>query len=306
MYYEHDLTQQQIASRLNITRQKVSRLLIQGREEGIVTIIINDPASSNPDLESAMMEAFHLKNVILVEGVGLDQVGLRQNLGIAAGDYLTQVLKDGHQIGIGWGRTLRSVVSTLRKSQDLMINVFPLVGGVGDMSPSFQVNGLARIIAETFNGSYRPIYAPAFTQDINEWKTIMDTVEVKQVAKLWPELDLALVGIGHVEFQEKSSMFFSEYMTESTLEELKSEGGVGDICGNFYDIQGLPVMENMGIVGINLEQIQEIPEVIGVAGGLEKTRALLGALQGGFITTLVTDIITAREVLAEYTKEVVG
>ncbi len=93
-------------------------------------------------------------------------------------------------------------------------------------------------------------------------------------------------------------------MTTASLAKLKADGGVGDICGNFYDIQGRPVMDETGIVGINLEQIQKVPEVIVAAGGLEKTQALVGALRGRFIKTLVTDVVTAREVLAVHEKEV--
>lgn len=305
LYYEHNLTQKQIADRLNITRQKVSRLLVQGRAEGIVKIIINDPTPSEPQLEVELAETFDLKKVVLTEGTGLDQSGLRHSIGIAAYDYLHQILKDGDSVGIGWGRTLFAVVSTIQKKLDVRINVVPMIGGAGDMTPSFQVNELARLMAEAFGGTYRPIYAPAFAQDINEWNAIMDTHEVRQVAKLWPRLDIAVVGVGQVEFQKKSSMFFTDHMTESALVRLKSEGGIGDICGNFFDIQGRPVMDTPGIVGVNLEQLRLIPEVIAAAGGLDKVGALIGALKGGFIKTLVTDVVTARAVLAAKKEEVV-
>ncbi len=305
LYYEHNLTQQQIADRLNITRQKVSRLLVQGREDGIVKIIINDPTPSEPQLEVELTETFHLNKVVLTEGAGLDQSGLRHSVGIAASDYLQQILKDDDYVGIGWGRTLFAVVSTLQKNKDVRINVVPMIGGSGDMAPSFQVNELARLMAEAFGGTYRPIYAPAFTQDINEWKTIMDTHEVRQVVKLWPRLDVAVVGVGQVELQKKSAMFFTDHMTDAALVRLKSKGGVGDICGNFFDIQGRPVMDAPGIVGANLEQLRQIPEVIAAAGGLEKVGALIGALQGGFIKTLVTDVVTARAVLTAHKEEVV-
>ncbi|MEA3351446.1 MAG: sugar-binding transcriptional regulator [Chloroflexota bacterium] len=305
LYYEHDLTQQQIADKLNITRQKVSRLLIQGREDGIVNICINNPTPSEPQLETELLETFDLNKVILTGSNGLDQESLWHSIGIAAADYLHQTLKDSDHIGIGWGRTLFEVVSTLRNDKMIRINVIPMIGGAGDMAPSFQVNELARLLAAAFGGRYRPIYAPAFTQDIDEWKTIMATREVRQVVKLWPQLDKAIVGVGHVEFQKKSSMFFTDHITPTALDRLESEGGVGDICGNFFDIQGKPVADTPGIVGVNLEQLRQIPEVIAAAGGLEKVGALVGALQGSFIKTLITDVVTARAVLTTHKEEVV-
>ncbi len=304
LYYEHDLTQQQIADKLNITRQKVSRLLRQGSEEGIVNVCINDPTPSDPQLETELLETFDLNKVILTGSNGLEQESLRHNIGISASDYLRQILKDDDFIGIGWGRTLFEVVSTLRNDKMIRINVIPMIGGVGDMSPSFQVNELARLLGEAFGGTYRPIYAPAFTQDIEEWETIMDTREVRQIVKLWPRLDIAVVGVGQVEFQKKSSMFFTDHITPAALDRLESEGGVGDICGNFFDIQGKPVADIPGIVGVDLEQLRNIPEVIAAAGGLEKVDALAGALRGGFIKTLVTDVVTARAVLTSHKEEV--
>ena len=53
------------------------------------------------------------------------------------------------------------------------------------------------------------------------------------------------------------------------------------------------------MIGIGLDQLRAIPEVIGIAGGMEKVRAVLGALRGGYVKTLITDVATARAVLAE-------
>ncbi|MBI4731655.1 MAG: sugar-binding transcriptional regulator, partial [Chloroflexi bacterium] len=74
---------------------------------------------------------------------------------------------------------------------------------------------------------------------------------------------------------------------------------VGDICARFFNIQGEQVLPEMGVIGISLEQLRAIPHVIAIAGGMEKVRALLGALRGGYIKTLSIDTATARAVLAE-------
>ena len=43
LYHENGFNQAEIARRLSITRQKVSRLLIAARNQGIVKITIYDP-----------------------------------------------------------------------------------------------------------------------------------------------------------------------------------------------------------------------------------------------------------------------
>ena len=76
-------------------------------------------------------------------------------------------------------------------------------------------------------------------------------------------------------------------------------GAVGDIALHFYDEQGNPIQTEMKerVIGISLEELKCIGRVVGVAGGTEKFHAILGAIRGGFINTLITDSQTARRLL---------
>ncbi len=297
LYYERDMTQQEIAGRLNITRQKVSRLLLAARADGIVQITINDPTPGNPGLVNKLCKAFNLDHAVLVSGSSLDAETLRTSIGLAAADYLYETLQDGEMIGIGWGRTLSEVIGSLRSDRTVSIHVVPMVGGVGEMAPSFQVNEITRHLAKAFGGTYRYLYAPVFTQNLETWKAIMETSEVQQVASQWPLLDRALVGVGHVRFQQISSMFFGDYISSDALAQLEAKGAVGDICGRFFDQDGQPVSLDIGVIGVGLEQLCRIKNVTAVAGGPEKVPALLGALRGGYIKILVTDTSTANALI---------
>ena len=234
---------------------------------------------------------------MLVSGSSLDAETLRTSIGLAAADYLYETLQDGEMIGIGWGRTLSEVIGSLRSDRTVSIHVVPMVGGVGEMAPSFQVNEITRHLAKAFGGTYRYLYAPVFTQNLETWKAIMETSEVQQVASQWPLLDRALVGVGHVRFQQISSMFFGDYISSDALAQLEAKGAVGDICGRFFDQDGQPVSLDIGVIGVGLEQLCRIKNVTAVAGGPEKVPALLGALRGGYIKILVTDTSTANALI---------
>jgi deoxyribonucleoside regulator len=299
LYHEKQLSQKEVAQLLNITRQKVSRLLIAAKAKGIVRTVVFDPNPGDSDLGEKMKHIFNLHEVILTPGEKLEGSHLRAAIGIAAAEYLERNLQAEQNLGIGWGRTLFETVNMIRGHELKHINVFPLIGGVGDISPFFQVNELARQLANVFDGTYRPLYAPAFIEDNTVLINLLKTQEITQAADLWTRLDVAMVGIGHVEFQQISSMFFADHITPQTLALLESKGTVGDVCARFFDIHGAQVFPELGVIGINLDQLKAIPEVIAIAGGMEKVRAVLGALRGGYIKTLVTDTLTARAVLAE-------
>ena len=51
------------------------------------------------------------------------------------------------------------------------------------------------------------------------------------------------------------------------------------------------------IIAIPLEDYQNIPTRIGVAGGLEKTEAIRAALNGNYVNVLITDFQTANELI---------
>ena len=99
LYYESEQTQQQIARRLQITRQKVSRLLSEARAEGVVRISIYDPTPSDPQLSDALCKAFHLHHVVLTSSEGLDNGQLRSHLGMAAAEFLPQMFADDQMVG---------------------------------------------------------------------------------------------------------------------------------------------------------------------------------------------------------------
>jgi DNA-binding transcriptional regulator LsrR (DeoR family) len=75
---------------------------------------------------------------------------------------------------------------------------------------------------------------------------------------------------------------------------------VGDIALRFFDADGRPIQHEIceRIIGLDLAQIQNIPRVIGVAGGAEKFEVIRAALRGRLVDVLVTDDQTARRLLA--------
>jgi dihydroxyacetone kinase-like protein len=52
------------------------------------------------------------------------------------------------------------------------------------------------------------------------------------------------------------------------------------------------------MIGMTVQEIAKIPERICVAAGRDKAEAIRALLVGGYITTLVTDEATARDVLS--------
>ncbi|MEA3339854.1 MAG: sugar-binding transcriptional regulator [Chloroflexota bacterium] len=297
LYYEDGLTQQQVADELDVSRPQVSRLLARARAEGIVRTIIVDPFASFGEIETRLVETFGLDRAVITAGEGLNGEPLRRRIGLAAAEYLQGALTNDLKVGVGWGRTLYAVVEALGDERRANIQVFPLIGGMGQVSPSFQVNDLARRVAEAFGSVARALYVPAFVGDRQARDALLRHPDVGMVMDAWDSLDVALVGIGHFEFHRQSSMFFADYMDQALLRELEEQGAVGDLCGRFFDVRGEQCVLEPEVTGISLEQLRALQHVVGIAGGEEKVAAILGALRGGYLNVLITDTITAQAVL---------
>lgn len=297
LYYQENLTQNQVASELGVSRPSVSRLLTLARREGIVQISVIDPFATSEELVQELMETFGLKHAVVVAGEGLGNDLLRRRLGFAAADYLQHTVQNGFRVGIGWGRTLASAVDALPAESGADIRAFPLIGGVGQIDSSFQVNKLAERLADSFGGRWQPFYVPAFVEDPGALKGLLALPDLQVVMQSWSQLDMVLVGVGHFALQRQSSMFFASYMTDEVFQKLEQFGAVGDLCGRFFDIEGRPAYAEPGVIGISLDQLNALGNVVGVAGGPEKVAAILGALRGGYLNVLLTDTVTARAVL---------
>jgi len=301
LYYQESRTQEEIACELGVSRPIVSRLLQRALDEGIVQITINDPFETSPQLAKELCDQTGLQSAVVVGGGSRSKQQMNQRrLGFAASQYLTENLKANDLLGVGWGRTLASVAQNLVPRLLSGVNAVSLVGGLGSISPNFQVNEITRQVAESFSGVWHPLYFPAIISDQDTLDALVKMSDFKEIAQLWERVTVALVGIGDVDFDAEMRVLFAQYLDTATRKRLLDHGAVGDICMRFFDIQGQPIAEGLrNVVGISLECLAHVPNTIAVAGGENKSAAILGAIRGKFIHTLITDDEAAEGILEQ-------
>lgn len=299
LYYELGHTQQEVARLMGISRPTVSRLLDRARESGVVTITITNPFDNNEELSHALCKATGLDQAVVCAGEPRAGEISQRRLGISAAQYLEKIISGKEKVGVGWGRALYSVVQSLSRHPVPETILVPLLGGLGQISPSFQVNELIRVMAKAFECESRQFYVPAIVSDEGTKQRLLESEDSAPVTGLWDQLDIALVGIGNVDFDSEMKMLFEQYLDNETRQRLVTSGAAGDICMHFYDREGRPIQDGLrGVISATLVQVAQIPNVIAVAGGVTKAHAILGAIRGGFINTLITDDITVKAILS--------
>jgi deoxyribonucleoside regulator len=296
LYYLRDLTQQEIADRLGLSRPTVSRLLQRARAEGVVRIEVNPPEESHHDLARELEERFGLREAVVVTGRSESPTLTRRALGQAGARYLDRCLKGREVVGVSWGTTLNEVVHHVRP-RPLRTTVVPLVGGAGQVAPGVHANDLARRLAQAHGGEVHLLHAPAVVASPEVQEALCSDPGIRRALDLARRAQVALVGVGAL--VPSSTLVQSGYFSVRELAALRERGAVGDVCTRPYTRDGLPVDEALQrrIVAVEFEDLRRIPTVVAVAGGLEKAEAILGLLRGDLVDVLVTDHLAARAVL---------
>ncbi|OUN00171.1 MAG: hypothetical protein BAA04_09445 [Firmicutes bacterium ZCTH02-B6] len=296
LYYHRGLTQQDIGERLGLSRVKVVRLLARAREEGIVQIRVDHPSLRFVELEEELRRTFGLKEAIVVPS-GETEEQTREAIGRFGAIYLERALAPGDVIGTAWGVTLREVARHLRPLSLKDVTVVQLMGGLnagGLINPL----DIARAVADKLQGNLQMLYTPAFVDSARIRAALLSDHRVAQTLRAGASATKALVGIGDV--SRESSLVRWGALTPAELDEAVHLGAVGDILGRHFDAHGRPIESPLAerVIGLTLESLRSIPQVIAFAGGGRKAAAILGALRARYVHVLITDEATARLVLA--------
>jgi len=299
MYHERGMRQPQIAADLHVSQSRISRLLRQAVEVGIVKTIVTLPSGVYTDLEEHLTQCYGLVDAAVVDADGASG-DVTPALGAAAATYLTETLTNGDVVGISsWSATLLAAAELMRPKNGASVDVVTqLVGGIGDPRVQFSANRLLDRFSSVTGA--RPVFmpAPGLVNDPAARRALLQDPAVAPAIDAWQRLTVALVGIGTL---TPSPLLHSSGNAMDSVQQdrLRKLGAVGDVCFRFFDENGRLVDSDFNdqVLGITPDQLRRVPRRVAVAGGTEKTSAIHAALTGGWINVLITDLETARRLL---------
>lgn len=301
MYHEQGLRQPEIAERLHVSQSRVSRLLKEAVERGIVRTVVVPPPGSYSDLEEAVRAELGLSDVVVASSSTVpDQEAPLQAIGAAGAAYLESTLMPNERVGLSsWSASLLAVVEAMApRATRGAERVVQILGGVGVASVQVQATRLADRLAHVTGGEVMYFPAPGVVASPTVRDALLADPYVADVVQAWSDLTVVLVGIGSV---QPSPLLVSSgnALPQKDLDALADLGAVGDVCLNFFDAVGELVDTDLHqrVLGIDAATLRAVPRKIGVAGGSRKVEAIRGAARGGWIDVLVTDAATARALL---------
>ncbi|WP_439257737.1 sugar-binding transcriptional regulator [Lonepinella sp. BR2271] len=297
-YYEHNLTQEEIASRFNISRIKVGRLLKKARQEGIVEITVKYHPVFTSQLERRLIEQFGIKRALIAVDEPNEQKQRKQVASLVS-NYLVSTLKDGMTVAVGQGRNVAAVGEHIGVYPDKNCKFICGIGGVQRTGEPVDADYICRTLANKFSGTNETLYSPAYLESKEICDIFMRNGVIKETLDRARKADIALVGLG--DMSENSYMVQLGWFTPLEVTNARiNQGVIGDIAGyGFFNIQGEIVETTMSnrVIGLSLEDLKAIPCVIGIAAENSKTMAILGALRSGIIDIIATSATNINTVL---------
>ena len=291
LYYELGETQEAIAALVGVTRPQVSRLLKEARAEGVVEIRIVDRTEAESPAASELQERFGLRGVHLAPTVDGPPELARRRVGRLAGQVLRSVVRDGHVVGIGDGAALSAVADELgARDNQVDATIVPLCGGFWRPGASAEP---FRRIGEALGATVLALHSPGLLDDAAVGDALRAHPGVRSVIDRWDRLDVALLGIGGPAWSEAT-------VGAEAIAEIREGNAVGEVLIAPFDAAGRFVAPSLRAraVAFDARRLPGVPITIGVAEGPAKVAPIVGALRGGLMTHLVTDVATAEAVVA--------
>ena len=289
-------TQDEIAAQLGVSRPGVQRLLALARQEGLVKVHIDHPVAHCTALSQAIRERFELDycDVVPASATAEDSTPY---LAVAGAERLSRIIErsEPQTLSLGSGRSIRATVEALSRIDRPRHRFVSLVGNVARDGSSNRYDGVM-VAADKTGGERYLLPTPVVASSVEEKRALAAQPLFRAIGEVAEQASAAFVGVGRIDRQ--ATLFQDHFISESELDELLALDAVGELVGWPMDADGrlIDCSTSQRVTSLPLTTLKR-QAMVAVAGGRDKGPAILAALRGGWLTSLITDDQAARYIV---------
>lgn len=243
-------------------------------------------------LELQLEKRMGIRKVIVVPGDSDRSPWVKSELGRATAGSMKELLHgDKNIIAVTGGSTMAAVAESLTPDFGEKGLVFvPARGGIGEDVKN-QANTVCAIMADKTNSRNRVFYVPDQVSS-EVYKSFIKEPLIYEVWNLVKSASMVLHGIG-----DAITMAERRNTSKEDLKKILEGKAVGEAFGYYFNEEG-EIVHKVLTIGLQLEDLANIGNIIAVAGGQSKAKAIRAYMkQAPSSTILVTDEGAAKTLL---------
>jgi central glycolytic genes regulator len=242
-------------------------------------------------MEAQLKSHFNIRKVVIVSGDSDESLWVKSEMGRACAKSMKELIIGKDIIAVTGGSTMAAVADKL--TPDMKANgllFVPARGGIGEDVHN-QANSICSTMAANTGAKHRVFYVPdQVSEEI--YTSFMKEPIIREVVEIVRSASMVLHGIG-----DAITMAERRKTDAENLEKMIAKQAVGEAFGYYFNEEG-EVVHKVLTVGLQLNDLDHIPNVIAVAGGSSKAKAIRAYLQQApSQTILITDEGAAKGLL---------
>lgn len=295
-YYIAGNTQDEVAAKLNVSRQTAQRLVSIAVSEKLIKFRLDHPIAACVEVEERLRERFEL-DVCTVVPDAKGASGPLGGIAVALAEHLETALSASEPtvIGLSTGRTLLAAVAEVPTMNQPDHKIVSLVGAMSRDGRASHYEVVSRL-ADRANAQCFPMPTPVVTSTVEERELLQSQRSYQTIVSLTERASACFVGVCEIAWN--CPLQLDGFLTETEVVELADRGAVGEIAGWAFNSVG-EIMDgspNDRVAGVPMSLLMKLP-TIAAGCGPNKVRPIRAALRGRLVKGLITDLDTASTLL---------
>lgn len=292
-YYHEGLNQNEIATKLGISRASVVNYLSEARKRGYIRVSLDPIIFTEHELSKKVADTFGLKEVSIVPSAGS---ATEERVAKMAADWLLHLLHKGDRLGVAWGETIFQVSEAASRQTVEDLQIVQLVGS-RPSAKGFSAEICSAVLARQFGAHCVNLHVPLLLSDKELAQRLLAEPVIMEQMSAVMNCNKTIFACGTC--NEDSHILKTGLMDLEQLESYKKQGATGVICGRLIDENGkhIPTSVEERMIGITLDQMKGKELGLLVGSGPARVAPILAAIRGGYATHLATCDDTAKMLL---------
>ncbi|MEM8731703.1 MAG: sugar-binding transcriptional regulator [Pseudomonadota bacterium] len=295
LYYHDGLNQNDIATRLRVSRATVVNYLNEARNRGWVRIHLDSDVFRGHRLAAELCATYGLTDALVIPDDPSEPDGTGRVVQAAA-DWLPRLLEPGDRLGVSWGATVYQMAQKVPHHPVPDLTVIQLLGS-RPAALGFAAEACTAMLAHRLGGQCINLHVPLILSEKALRDALCDEPVVHAQLEALANCNKTVLACGTC--NADAHVVRSGILTEDEIAAYRAKGAAGVICGRLIDRAGRPMVADVEdrMIGVSLDQMRNKDMALLVAAGEGRAGPARAAMRGGFVTHLATSTRIAETLL---------